>query len=448
MSPAPFQKKKFAGIASFRMINALRNGIIYSFMGIYLRENLQLSVTESNLLFTLIEVIGALAQTFFWGFIADKYRVRTSLIIIGESVPAIGYLGIYWLHKQILPINGMHIAGLSIVFGFSALEFFWGAGFVGFYTLLADIPDHKTRSKYMGYTVSMMSIGRICGSLIGGLFFDWQYSGGGFGEGLLFFILSPVILGFTMVSVLTRKNTETLGPETERLVDTVQIKHDADPTLTPDQLTPEYDNKHQSVFYWLLAGIILSAIGQGAIEQITLFYIRLPQSIEANSFLISLLSVVLWLGLMISGPFGSRISEQNASFWYLLTIFWFALLPILYPLIGLVPGSILLAFFLFVSRGIAMAIFTIASFSLLTKIIPIKKRGRLLSQYNAGQMMAWGVGGSLVGGPMADWRLSQGASLPNAYLSTFIVAFLFGVLSIIVTLWKARIALKESIESL
>ena len=41
MDPAPFQKKKFAGIASFRMINALRNGIIYSFMGIYLRENLQ-----------------------------------------------------------------------------------------------------------------------------------------------------------------------------------------------------------------------------------------------------------------------------------------------------------------------------------------------------------------------------------------------------------------------
>ena len=60
--------KKLLGIASFRIINSFRNGINSSFMGIYLRENLLLSVTESNLLFTLLELVGALAQFFVWGF--------------------------------------------------------------------------------------------------------------------------------------------------------------------------------------------------------------------------------------------------------------------------------------------------------------------------------------------------------------------------------------------
>ena len=82
------QKKRLLGIASFRIINSFRNGIFISFMGIYLRENLLLSVTESNLFFTLLEMIGALAQFLVWGVIIDKYNERNLIIILGESVPA------------------------------------------------------------------------------------------------------------------------------------------------------------------------------------------------------------------------------------------------------------------------------------------------------------------------------------------------------------------------
>ena len=96
-------------------------------MGIYLRENLFLSVTESNLFFTLLELIGALAQFLVWGWIIDKYNKRNSIIILGESIPAVGYLVIYFLFKQLLLTSGTHIAGLFIVFGISSLEFFWGA---------------------------------------------------------------------------------------------------------------------------------------------------------------------------------------------------------------------------------------------------------------------------------------------------------------------------------
>ena len=177
-------------------------------MGLYLREQLQLSVTESNLLFTLIELIGALSQFFIWGYIADRYKARSSLIIMGETIPALGYIGLFFLTRRLLVTHGLHIAGLGIVFGFSALEFFWGAGFVGYYTLLADVPDPKIRTKYMGYTLTMMSVGRICGSIIGGLFYDFKYPGGGFGEGLLYFILSPLILGFVGIILVTRKSIE------------------------------------------------------------------------------------------------------------------------------------------------------------------------------------------------------------------------------------------------
>ncbi len=440
MSHDTFQKKTFAGISSFRMINAFRNGIMYSFMGLYLREQLQLSVTESNLLFTLIELIGASAQFFVWGYIADRYKARSSLIIMAETIPALGYIGLFFLTRRLLVIHGLHITGLVIVFGFSALEFFWGAGFVGYYTLLADVPNPKIRTKYQGYTLTMMSVGRISGSIIGGLFYDWKYPGGGFGEGLLYFILTPLILGFVGLILVTRKSIESSSRIQHDPLEHSDTEHESDSKIATKHFVIRNVSSNR-VFYWLLIGIIISSIGQGAVEQTTLYFLRLPESIGASSALIGLLSVVLWLGLSISGPIAGKLTEFNVSTWYLATLAWFGVMPILYSIIGLIPGSVGLTIILFASRGISMGIFSVASFNVLVKIIPIEKRGRLLSQYNAGLMMGWGVGGSLVGGPLADYLLSRNMSLASAYLATFFAAFLIGMIAISITVWKVRPAL-------
>ncbi len=98
--------KKLVGIASFRIANSFRNGIIFSFLAIYLREQLALSVTYSNLFYTFIELFGALSQFLVWGFILDRYKRKNVLIVMGETVPALGYIGIYFLHKSLLTSSG------------------------------------------------------------------------------------------------------------------------------------------------------------------------------------------------------------------------------------------------------------------------------------------------------------------------------------------------------
>ena len=111
--------------------------------------------------------------------------------------------------------SGTYLAGLSLILGIPALEFFWGAGFVGFYSLLSDIPETRIRSKYLGYTITLQSIGYIGGTFIGGLLFDYKYEGGGFGEGILFFVLTPTIFVFAFLSWITRKETEPRGQKVD-----------------------------------------------------------------------------------------------------------------------------------------------------------------------------------------------------------------------------------------
>ena len=120
--------KTLVGLSGFRIANSMRNGIIYTFLGIYLRENLLLSVTETNLLFTLMEFTSAITQFALWGWISDRYNARNSLIVLGETVAASGYIFIYLIHKGALNAGQMHKAGFILVFGIAALEIFWSAG--------------------------------------------------------------------------------------------------------------------------------------------------------------------------------------------------------------------------------------------------------------------------------------------------------------------------------
>ena len=123
--------KTLVGISGFRVANAMRNGIIYVYLGIYLRENLLLSVTETNLLFTLMEFTSSLTQFLLWGWVSDKYNARNSLVVLGEVTAASGYIFVYLAHKGALQTS-IHTAGLILVFGVATLEIFWSSSSMTF----------------------------------------------------------------------------------------------------------------------------------------------------------------------------------------------------------------------------------------------------------------------------------------------------------------------------
>ena len=61
-----------------------RRGLFYSFLTIYLRHYLGLSVTETTLFATGPMVMNVLFQTFTWGPLSDRWQLRRTFIIAGE----------------------------------------------------------------------------------------------------------------------------------------------------------------------------------------------------------------------------------------------------------------------------------------------------------------------------------------------------------------------------
>ncbi len=410
--------KTLVGLSGFRIANSMRNGIIYAFLGIYLRENLLLSVTETNLLFTLMEFTSAITQFALWGWVSDRYNARNSLIVLGETVAASGYIFIYLFHKGALNAGQMHKAGLILVFGIAALEIFWSAGFTGFYSLLAQISNAETRLQYLGASMTLMGIGRIAGTFIGGALFDYKgIPGGGFQEGLLFYLLCPMILSFALLSHLTVKDKDLRLPWRRKAVDTKTPKEDEapQPDLERSGRKMRWKGRNRLLFWGIIGGLVVAGFGRGGVQQIMVLYFRLADTFAISSVDLSFIQTAQWIGLMLVGPFCSKVIDRfRAGPVFLICYGWLTLLPLIY----IYCGSVMQLVILYFTRGVGMALSSTSVFQIIVTLIPRARRGRLLSQYNASRSMAWGLGGSMMGGPIADYGIAQGASISSAYVAT------------------------------
>jgi len=70
-------KKRFLlKIASFQVLAMFRRGLFYSFLSIYMRFILGLSVTETTFYATFPMILNIIFQNFIWGGLSDKYQKR------------------------------------------------------------------------------------------------------------------------------------------------------------------------------------------------------------------------------------------------------------------------------------------------------------------------------------------------------------------------------------
>jgi hypothetical protein len=118
-------RKITLGLSSFQFMAMARRGLFYTFLALYLRVRLGLSVTETTLLASLTMIANSASQTLVWGKVSDKYQARASLVVIGETIAALGYIVVYFFHIHLLNASGSVAAAYSIIGGLSLLEFFW-----------------------------------------------------------------------------------------------------------------------------------------------------------------------------------------------------------------------------------------------------------------------------------------------------------------------------------
>ncbi len=169
----------FLGLSSFQSLAMFRRGLFYSYLSIYLRYFLEMSVTETTLFATLPMIFNVVFQTFIWGVVSDKYQLRRTLIIAGELAAGLGTIVVFYAHRSV----DIMIAGWIIILGLSIVEIFWSASNVGWSALISDIYPSVERSAVQGRLSSVGGIGRVFGVWIGGLLYDGfklEYAGWGF----------------------------------------------------------------------------------------------------------------------------------------------------------------------------------------------------------------------------------------------------------------------------
>jgi MFS family permease len=426
-------KGTLLGLGSFEFMTFMRRGVFYTFMIYYLYDLLG-QVTIVALFGTLTMVASSLGQNFLWGKIADRYKLRTQLIVIGEIAAGIAYILVFLLQKSLIDAGEGALAGIAIIFGLSILEFFWSMSDVGWAALVADITTVEIRGAFIGTINFISSLGRMTGVLFSG----FLYMGGlGFRQGTIFYIVTAMLFaGATIMYMASRA----LKSKTTRL-DKSEKKEE---TKLPDKTQTPTDSHSRDTraFTWFLIALIVIVLGQTATNQVFLLFLKLPGGLNATDEQVSLIVSAFTFGGMTASILVGRLSDKIGRHKVILTGLVLAAATLL--AFGIVPNIGLMAL-AYGINGVSFMTLQTASFALAGDIIPAAKRGRLLSRYNAVMALSWGPAGLLIGGPLADAQTGiLGFPKQVAYTNAFLTAALLVVAGAFVFMLKVRDFRQES----
>jgi len=411
----------FFNLSIFQFLTFVRRGVFYTFMINYLYMLMQ-TVTSTATLGTFNMIASALGQNLLWGRISDRYKLRTKLILIGESIAGFVYIIVFLIHKSLIVAGNRFTAGLAIIFGLSILEFFWSMSDVGWAALLTDITTVEIRGKVVGTLNFIASLGRMVGIIFAGYLYT---DGEGFKNGTIFFIVTVLLfIGAAIMTLMSRHVKEK------------NVMHRQTTKREKEKQDVELASKNEKAYRWFLASLIIIVLGAASINQVFLLFIKLKPSQGLNasdpemSLILSAWTVGGMIASIVTGGLADKIGRSKVLFMGLS-------LAVITPLLYSAAFSVPLMALIYGLNGVAFWTIQTVGFAFAGDIIPEHKRGRLFSRYNTVMALGWGPAGILIGGPLADIQIDRfGLSTYTAFVNTFNVS------SIIVTLGTILFALK------
>jgi MFS family permease len=383
------------------MLAMFRRGLFYSYLSIYLRHFLGLSVTETTLFATLPMVVNIIFQTFVWGAFSDKYQLRRTLIISGEILAGFGTILVWYGHTL---TENLSSAGYVIIFGLSTVEIFWSMSNVGWSALISDIYRQEDRNTVQGRLASIGGIGRISGVWIGGLLYDGlglKYNGWGFYDGALFFVAGAAMF----ISVIPM----ILVPEGG-------IRSEIEDTSIPEIGASAFEGKIFTIF---IIAMIFINFGRNSIAVIQSQYLVLSSGFAVSSkvlsYIVNTQSVAMILTGFIAGWVGRKIGDGNS----LLLGAALAVVSLFLLAIARNLGLIYISNFL---RGWSEVMILASSYAFASILIPPEKRAKFFGIFNATYFLSWGIPATFIAGPITDLLLAYGASEVFSYQMAFVSA--------------------------
>ncbi len=449
------KKKHFASLSIFQILAQLRRGIFYFFLSIYLWEFLGVSYTEMTLFATLPMVANIVAQSTIWGRISDKFKKRRLLIVFGEIFAAIGYLIVFWIHNNINKGNVgvghisevlfsqtdltnlaqyiitfdnelipsiLRVSAYVIIFGFTIIEAGWSSSNLGWTALIADLTRDSERSRTMGLLQFVGGIGNIIGVTASGFLYQ---DGFGFWLGDLFYISSGLMI-FSMFALF-------LIPESY-----VDLDDDYFTEIDEKENKNELRNIHKEskkgktdwptkLFIWFLIVLAIVNIGGNSINQMIQIYVRLPTTFNASDIVVAQLRNTSSIAMIIAGLVIGFLTTRFGDSKMLLIGFLFAFVGT----IALPFAPHIIIFFAYMAlKGTSRVWIQTTAYSMVNRVVPLKDRGKMMGYYNATFYLSWGMGGTIITGPITDALAVDKADLTSSNIKVIMAYTIIFLISL------------------
>lgn len=397
-------RKTYFNLSVFEFLTFLRRGVFYTFMINYL-FTLMGTVTSTAALGTLNMIASALGQNLLWGRICDRRKIRTKLIVAGETIAAFAYIIVFLVHTGLINMGTQYLAGLTIIFGLSILEFFWSMSDVGWAALLTDVTTVGNRGKVIGAMNFIASLGRMVGILFAGFLY---VEGEGFRSGRIFYIVTALLLVGAGLMTLTSRSMKKKQEASQRSKAEEPCENSKE---------PEPDPQNQKTYAFFLMSLVIIILGAACINQIFLLFLNLPGGLNFSDSQMSLVLSAWTVGGMIASLASGRLSDKFGRIKILLMGLCFAMVtPLLYPF----ASNVSLMAIIYGLNGVSFWTIQTVGLVFAGDLIPKDRRGRLLSRYNTVIALSWGPAGFLIGGPLADLQVHlYGMSSCAAYVNVF-----------------------------
>jgi len=389
------------------MLAMFRRGLFYTYLSIYMREFLNLSVTMTTLYASIPMFMSVLFQNLVWGPISDKFQRRRTLIICGEILAGIGTLTVWGVHYI---FTDFFIAGWVIIIGLSIIEMFWSMSNIGWSALISDLYPSEKRSKIIGQLTSIGGLGRIFGIFIGGFLYD---SGFGFRNGPLFFIASLVMFISSIPMIFSPEGGVDL-----------EIHYQESSTEMNRN-----NGKNILIFLVFIISLIFINFGRNSIAVPYSQYLSLDSGFNVDSVTLSFIANTRSVATLIVGFAAGFLSKKFGHARTLILGTSIAIFALIITAAASVLGFIFVGGFLL---GTAEVIISAASYAIASILIPARMRAKLFAVYNTTFFLSWGTSSTLISGPLIDFLISQGKSEVFSYQMGFIVGALLSFIGLII----------------
>ena len=402
-------RSTFLGLSSFQLLAMFRRGMFYTYLSIYMRDFLLLSVTETTLYATLPMLMSVIFQNFVWGPLSDRFQKRRTFIILGEILAGVGTILVWFVHSI---VSNLLIAGYIIIIGLMCIEAFWSMSNISWSALISDIYPSKDRSKIMGQLTSVGGFGRIIGISIGGILYN---NGFGFRDGPLFIVAALVMFMSSIPMIFTPEGgIEDIGK--------VEVEN--------GENTSQNFN-YKTIFIVFIISLTFINFGRNSIATIYSQYLTLDAGFAVDSILLSFIANTRSVAVLTIGFLAGTLSKK---FGHSRTLILGVSLAIFAVVTTGLTDNLILIFIGSFFMGAADVIIFAASYVIASNLIPSKNRAKLFGVYNTTFFLSWGLACTIISGPLIDFLLNSGFEEVISYQAAFIVGALITGIGLVIFL--------------